>query len=322
MRQMSLRRHLATLGLLIAACLLSNPVGAQNLGPDDNAAADTASGQALEAPINRRPVSKKFWWSDKWFDNGELDVPQNFEVSERQISYTNPADGTDVPAMLYRPTKEGRYPAVLFQHGRRGLDDLVKRLAKRIAARGFVVLAPDVFAARFIELFPIAHMGETETDVAAGIDHLLGLEDVSTKKACLVSHTRGGYYTLMAAVAHGRQENQVACYVSSYPHLQDPNAAEPEQVYRFAAEADELSVPAMIFIGEYEQYQRRRSIETAVASMKAKGRDVTLIVYPGVGRGFDFRTPTVRTFADDLASKDANLRTAEFIRKHLSDWER
>ncbi len=315
-------RFVAIISVLIAACSATIPINAQSLAPNDNAAADTASGETLEAPVNRRPVAKKFWWSDDWFDNGRLEIPQNFKVTERQVSYVNPHDDTDVPATLYRPSKEGRYPAVLFQHGRRGFDDLVKRLARRIAARGFVVLAPDVYAARFIDPLPIEHLSETERDVAAGLDFLLSLEDVSTNKACVVSHTRGGYYTLKAAVTHGRQEKQIACYVSSYPHFQDPNAAEPSQVYRYAAEADELIVPAMIFIGEYEQYQRRRSVETAVASMKAMGRDVKLIIYPGVGRGFDFRPPNVRTFADDLATKDANLRTARFIREHLAGWER
>jgi hypothetical protein len=76
------------------------------------------------------------------------------------------------------------------------------------------------------------------------------------------------------------------------------------QVYGYAKEADELKIPALIFIGEQEQYQRRRSIEEAVKNLELLKRPVRLIVYPGVGRGFDFRPPNVRTFADDLASKE------------------
>ena len=100
--------------------------------------------------------------------------------------------------------------------------------------------------------------------------------------------------------------------------MPNPAASEPEQVYRYAAEVDQLVLPTLVMIGEYEQYQRRRSIETGVAAMKAKGRDVRLIVYPGVGRGFDFRPPPVRTFADDLATKDSVQRTASFIKRHLA----
>jgi len=119
------------------------------------------------------------------------------------------------------------------------------------------------------------------------------------------------------AVTFKRQEKDVACYVSWYPHTQDPNAPEPMQVYGYAREADDLSIPALIFIGEDEQYQRRRSIEEAVKNMQQKQRPVQLIVYPGVGRGFDFRPPNVRTFADDLASKDSLQRAADFMRRHL-----
>ena len=53
-----------------------------------------------------------------------------------------------------------------------------------------------------------------------------------------------------------------------------------------------------------------------VNAMLAKGRDVQLFVYPGVGRGFDFRPEAVRTFADDLASKDSIHRAELFMRKN------
>jgi len=285
-------------------------------------ASDTVVGRALEAPVNTGEVSEKFWWDDAWYDRGILPDPVNHIVVEKQVAYVNPIDNTEVPAILYRPANPGEYPGVLFQHGRRGLDDVVQRLPRRMAARGFIVLAPDVYSARFIDKLPIEHMLETEGDTDAGIDYLLKQPEVSTSKICLYSHTRGGYYTLRVAVVNERQKKDVACYVSSYPHWQDPNAGEPMQVYRYALEADSLDIPTMIFIGEYEQYQRRRSIETAVKSMKESGKNVRLITYPGVGRGFDFRSPGVRTFADDLAAKDATWRAAEFMRNHLAAWEK
>ncbi len=308
------------LAALWLASLSAAPSAAQDLPPDGATVSDTAVGRRFDAPVNTLPVSDKWWWSDDWYDRGLLDVPVNHQVMERQVSYLNKSDGTEVPAVLFRPQTQGAYPAVLFQHGRRGLDDIIKRLARRMAARGFVVLAPDVYAARFIEQRPIEHLEETESDVNAGVDFLLAQPDVSTTRACLYSHTRGGYYTLKVAVKFGRQNGAVVCYVSFYPHWQDPAAPEPMQVYRYAAEIDNLEVPTMVFIGEYEQYQRRRSIETAVRFMKQAGKDVKLVIYPGVGRGFDFRPPNVRTFADDLATKDSNLRAATFMHTHLEKW--
>jgi carboxymethylenebutenolidase len=304
------------------AFITAGLIGSQIQAAEKVVAADTMVGRTLEAPVNNKPASEKFWWDDEWTEKGILPTPTNLEVIEEKVTYINETDDTEVPAILYRPKEAGSYPAVLFQHGRRGLDDLVQRLPRRMAARGFVVLAPDVYSARFIEKFPLEHMPETEGDTNAGIDFLLKQPGVSTSKVCLYSHTRGGYYTLRTAVTHQRQKKDVACYVSTYPHWQDPNAVEPMQVYQYAPEVDQLEIPTMIFIGEYEQYQRRRSIETAVRFMKEADRDVRLIIYPGVGRGFDFRPVTVRTFADELATKDSTIRAATFMQEHLKAWEK
>ena len=311
-----------SLTLIVGLVALACAGKAQDLSGKSKSASDTAIGRVMEAPVNTRPVAEKFWWREDWFERGQLPVPQNYDVVLRQVTYENADDQTEIPATLFRPKQAGTYPAVLFQHGRRGLDDLVRQLPLRLAARGFVVLAPDVYTARFIDPRPIEHLKETEKDVDAGVATLLALPDVSTSKLCIYSHTRGGYYALKVATTYGRQNKQIACYVSTYPHWQDPNAGEPMQVYRYAPEIDQLSIPTLIFIGEYEQYQRRRSIEGAVLSMKQAGKDVRLITYPGVGRGFDFRPARVRTFADDLAAKDATMRTAAFIRKHLGKWRK
>lgn len=257
-----------------------------------------------------------WWWDDDWWAEGRLAVPVNHSVRVEWTEYMH--EDVEVPVMVARPNDDRRYPAVLFQHGRRGLDELIQRHVRRLAARGFVVVAPDVYTARFVEKFPIEHDYELEGDVNAGLDYLLARDDISGQRACLYSHTRGGYYALKVAVTFERQVQDVACYVSYYPHMQDPNAPEPMQVYRYAPEADALEIPVLIFVGEREQYQRKRGIEMAVASLQQKGRPALLVEYPGAGRGFDFRPETVRSFADDLAAKDAVQRAADFMRSALS----
>ena len=77
-------------------------------------------------------------------------------------------------------------------------------------------------------------------------------------------------------------------------------------------------MPTLVFVGAEEQYQRKRVIESAVKALESRGRPVRLVVYPGVGRGFDFRDPSVRTFADDLASRDAVVRASAFMRRNLA----
>ena len=257
----------------------------------------------------------KLWWDEDWWQEGQLDRPDNYEVSMQEISYSN--GDVDIPAYLFRPSKPGNYPAVLFQHGRRGIDDLTILMPRRLAARGFVVLAPDLWSGRFLDSYPMGHDAVLNEDVARGIETLLALPGIEGDRACVVSHTRGGYMTLMALVEHNKQNEGVSCYVSSYPTWQDPNQPEPMQVYQYAPQINELQVPVLVFMGEHEQYQRLRPIMEGISELKRQNRKPQLIVYPGVGRGFDFRPPSVRTFADDLATKDALRRTELFIRRHL-----
>ncbi len=267
-----------------------------------------------------REVEAPWWWDDAWWTEGRLPSSPAHPVESKELTYKS--GGEDVAALLLRPKGGGRYPPVLFVHGRRGLDDVNRAHARRLAAQGFVVLAPDLYLLRFIPQMPIEHDYVLEDDTAAGLDHLLTLPGISASRACLYSISRGGYYALKAAVTKKRQETGVACYVGYYPHLQDPNAPEPMQVYRFAPEAESLRVPAFFLLGDAEQYQRRRGIEMAAEAMRAKGRDVTVALYPGVGRGFDFRERQVRTFADDLAARDAMQRAGAFMRRHMQPFAR
>ena len=269
--------------------------------------------QQVSAHEEKRDNS--WWWSSAWWNEGQIPSSKNHKLKVEWSSYES--NGVEVPVMVARPKAKGKFPAVFFQHGRRGLDELIQRHAKRIAAQGFVVFAPDIYKAHFIGTHPIEHDYELEKDVNNGIDVLLARKDISSKKACLYSHTRGGYYTLKVATTFKRQVKDIACYVSYYPHLQDPNAPEALQVYAYAPEVDQMKIPMLVFIGDEEQYQRRRVIESSIKSLREKGGNARVIIYPGVGRGFDFRPENVRTFADDLASKDAVQRAAAFINKHL-----
>ena len=256
------------------------------------------------------------WWDEAWWSAGKLDVEETLPVRTRKTSYSN--GDVEIPVTILRPDDNKKYPGVMFVHGRRGFDELVQLHAARLAARGFIVFAPDLFTGRFIGRMPIEHDYAIEGDLDKGVEDFLRSSEINSRKVCFYSHTRGGYFTLKVAVVMKRQENGIACYVSYYPHWQDPNAPEALQVYSYAPEIDDFTLPAMIFVGEQEQYQRKRVIDSSVETLRVKGRPITYVIYPGVGRGFDFRPENVRTFADDLASKDAVARAARFMRQQLA----
>jgi carboxymethylenebutenolidase len=280
--------------------------------------ATVALAAAAQAPwtSTQFPQDKaQWWWDDAWWERGRMPVPANHEVATSAASYRS--GDVEVPVEVHAPKGAGKFPVVVFLHGRRGIDPVTRLVPLRLAARGFTVAVPDLYAGRFIAPFPIGHDPKLEDDAAAAIDFALALPEARAQaKTCVVSHTRGGYYALKALVSKQRQA-KAACYVSYYPHWQHPEAPEPLQVYQYAPEVDALTVPVLVFLGEHEQYQRARSILAGIESLQKQGRDARVIVYPGVGRGFDFRPPAVRTFADDLAAQDSMQRTAGFIRAHL-----
>jgi carboxymethylenebutenolidase len=276
------------------------------------ALAVSAAGAAHEpwATIHFPQDEDKWWWDADWWERGRIAAPANHGVRTRAASYRN--GEVEIPVEIF---SAGKFPVVVFLHGRRGLDELTRLVPLRLAARGFTVVAPDLFSGRFIDKMPVRHDPALEEDAALAIDFALALPEARGQaKTCVVSHTRGGYYALKALVAKGRQA-KAACYVSYYPHWQHPEAPEAMQVYQYAPEVDELRVPVLVFLGEHEQYQRVRPILAGIDSLKAKKREPRVIVYPGVGRGFDFRPREVRTLADDLAAQDSLAQAARFIER-------
>jgi carboxymethylenebutenolidase len=277
-----------------------------------------AAPAAAQSPwgVPRFPQDEdKAWWDAQWWERGWLPVSASYEVASRAAAFRN--GDAEIPVEIFSPRGAARAPVVVFLHGRRGLDELTRLVPLRLAAQGFLVVAPDLFGGRFLDAMPVRHDPALEDDAARAIDFALALPEARGQaKTCVVSHTRGGYYALKALVTKERQA-KVACYASYYPHWQDPNAPEAMQVYQYAPEVDGLRVPVLVFLGEHEQYQRVRSILAGIDSLKKAKREAAVIVYPGVGRGFDFRPPAVRTLADDLAAQDALRRTAAFIGTHL-----
>lgn len=259
---------------------------------------------------------KAWWWDEKWWKEGYIEPVPNYKVKVEWVSVYN--GDVEIPVMVARPEKEGKFPGVLFLHGRRGLDELFQLHVIRLAARGFVVVAPDLYTGRFIERFPIYHDPIVEDDANVVLDYALSRKDIDPPgKVCVYGLTRGGFYALRLLVAKGRQVKDIVCFVGYYPHLQDPNRPEPMQVYRYHEDVEKIKVPVMFFVGREEQYQRLRPALMAIDYLKSQGREAYIVIYPGVGRGFDFRNGDKRKFADDLAAKDAIIRATKFMKKHL-----
>ena len=229
----------------------------------------------------------------------------------RSVEYKS-VDEVEVPAILAVPAGGGRYPGVLFVHGRSGWHDRLKAEALRLAERGFVVLAPDYHTGRFIPENPVGHDPKTETDVERGLEYLKTIPQVRPGRLGVVGISRGGYHAALLGVR--RQE--VGAIVGYYPHLQNPNAPEPDQIYRYMPEVEQWRVPALLMVGESDHQLRRELVVRVAERLRQRRIDVELVVYPGAQRAFDFRR-NGRTVGDDLARADALERTVRFLNRVL-----
>ncbi|MBI2200240.1 MAG: alpha/beta fold hydrolase [Candidatus Rokubacteria bacterium] len=141
---------------------------------------------------------------------------QAVEVEGRSVEYRS--GDVDVPAFLAVPKAPGPHPAVLFVHGRSGWNDRLEAHVLRLAAHGFIVLAPDYHTGRMIAENPIEHDPATEKDVELGLDFLKTVSRVRADRVGVVGISRGGYHMALLAV----RRPEVAGVVGYYPHLASP----------------------------------------------------------------------------------------------------
>jgi carboxymethylenebutenolidase len=106
---------------------------------------------------------------------------------------------------LARPDGEGPWPGVVAIHELFGLNDLVRRQADRLAAAGYLTLAPDLFSDGrtprcIVSTFRAlaAGQGKALVDIEAARQHVLAQEDC-TGKVGIIGFCMGGGFALVAA---------------------------------------------------------------------------------------------------------------------------
>ncbi|MEO8270325.1 MAG: dienelactone hydrolase family protein, partial [Aureliella sp.] len=69
--------------------------------------------------------------------------PDDARIKTEIISYQSPRGGGEMKGLLARPAEGQKFPAVLVIHENRGLNPYIEDVARRLAADGFLALAPD-----------------------------------------------------------------------------------------------------------------------------------------------------------------------------------
>ncbi|MCU1675069.1 MAG: carboxymethylenebutenolidase [Frankiales bacterium] len=122
---------------------------------------------------------------------------------------TFPSNGSEAHGYLATPAS-GSGPGVIVIQEWWGLTDHIADIADRLAAEGFVALAPDLFGGK------VAHDAEEATklltelpvdraarDMSGAVDHLLASEAVTSDKVGAIGFCMGGGFVLMLAAQQG-----------------------------------------------------------------------------------------------------------------------
>lgn len=218
----------------------------------------------------------------------------------------------DVPVEVAVPEGKGPFPPVLFIHAKRGYEEAERRHITELARQGYLVVAPDWQSGRMIERWPAEHDPDTEKDVEKAMDYLLALPESCKQPVGVVALSRGPYYAVRLAA---RRAQDIAAIVSYYGHMQNPNAPEPDQLFRVAPEVMQITTPILYLIGEADFELRRINGGRAFYALWERGVPVEYQVYPMARRAFDFRDD--QTPEEKIATRHARQRADEWLKRWM-----
>ncbi|MBA2283065.1 MAG: dienelactone hydrolase family protein [Actinomycetota bacterium] len=211
-------------------------------------------------------------------------------MSDERTETITASDGGTFDGWLFLPPN-GRGPGILLLQEIFGVGEFLRGKAIDLAARGYVVLCPDVFwrserrvahghdEAGLQQAFASLTKWQAETDDAtnvgdllAALAHLRGMRAVDSAKVAVMGYCLGGRLAYEVSVA-GDPDACVAYYGSGIGERVD-------------ATAGEVSCPTLFHYGDSDPFIPNEENE-AVQAAFAGNDDVTVHVHAGGGHAFE-----------------------------------
>jgi carboxymethylenebutenolidase len=213
-------------------------------------------------------------------------------------------------AVQFRPTGAGPFPAIVVLHGDFGLTPWVKQQGRRLADKGFLVLAVDRYDSDLPKTIEEAHIldrgledSRVLAEVKAAIDYLAGQQDVRKDAIGVLGWDAGGGFALDAAIADRRLRTAVICYGRL---TTDPKT--------LAA----LQGPVLGIFGAKDEGIPPATIAQFKKAMTKAGKSATVHVYPDCGGSFmDPDSPHFEGRPDRAAIADAWAKIETHLAKTL-----
>ena len=208
----------------------------------------------------------------------------------------------------------GEGPGILVIQEWWGLDAGIKTMADRLAAEGFVALAPDLYhgelakhdemdkAAHLMNSMPAERAGK---DMSGAVDFLANHEAVTSNGIGVVGFCMGGMLAFLIAANRG---DQVKAVVPFYGFPQGP--AEPEW--------SKLRASISGHMAENDSFFPPAAAQALEKKLRGMGKDVTLKVHPGTGHAFMGPHNALGTL-DEKLSEQIWPEVISFLKSKLAD---
>jgi carboxymethylenebutenolidase len=229
-------------------------------------------------------------------------------IKATYVTYDSPGgNAAKIKGYLVQPKGSGPFPAVLVVHENRGLNPHIEDVARRVAAEGFLALAPDALSAAGgypgndddgKKMQAALDRGKIHTDMLNGAKWLKKHKLANGKLGVTGFCFGGGVANWLATQLGGDLQAAVPFYGSA------------------AKTADVAKIQAALLINYAENDKRVNAQRPAYeAALKAAGKSYEMHTYPGTRHGFN-NNSTQRYNAEQ--AKVAWDRTIAFFKKHLS----
>jgi carboxymethylenebutenolidase len=276
-----------------------------------------AAGLALLAQASPTPPAAAGAAASATLPASQEDAKAFLEKSPRHGEYADvklPGGGTPIRTWVVYPERKDKAPVVIVIHEIFGLSDWIRSVADRLAADGFIAVAPDLISGRG----PGGGGTESTTnrDEVVGLIRSLKPEEVNagldavrawsarlpaaTGKTATIGFCWGGARSFAYAVAQPDLNAAVVYYGSG-----------PSELPTLAS----IKAPVLGLYGG-DDARVNATIEPVAAEMTKLGKSYETEIYEGAGHGF-LRDQAGREGANRRATEKAWPRTIAFLRKNL-----
>ncbi len=230
--------------------------------------------------------------------------PQVAGLTTSMVDYED-SDGETLMGYLARPEGDEARPGIIVLQEWWGLDEHIKDVTRRVAAAGYVALAPDLYKGVVAtepdearKLVMELDMAEAVNEIQRAINYLLEQPYTAGEKAGIVGFCMGGRLVLMTAL----QSENLGAAVAFYGSPIDP------------AQAADFKAPLLGLYGSEDSGIPVDAVNAMSEALSEAGVENEIHVYEGAAHAF-FNDTRDSYNAD--AATDGWQRTLSWFSSHL-----